>query len=69
MCVYEKVRAYINEKGLKPNDVAQKATIPIDAFNAILSGKQTMYADDLRAICVALNISPEVFIEISLSKQ
>jgi hypothetical protein len=23
-----------------------------------------MYADDLRAICLALNVSPEIFIEV-----
>lgn len=67
MCVYEKVRAYIDEKGLKQVAVAQKAGIPKVTFNAIMNGKRTLYADDLRAICLALNVSPELFIDIKSS--
>lgn len=63
--VYEKVRAYIDEKGLKQVVVAEKAGIPNVTFNAMMNGRRTMYADDLRAICLALNVSPELFIEIS----
>ncbi len=62
--VYEKVRAYIDENGIKQVAVAQKAGIPKVTFNAIMNGKRTLYADDLRAICLALNVSPELFIEV-----
>ena len=64
MRVYEKVRAYIDDNGFKQVVVAQKAGIPKVTFNAIMNGKRTLYADDLRAICLALNVSPELFIEI-----
>lgn len=64
MCVYKKVRAYIDDNGLKQVVVAQKAGIPKTTFNAIMNGKRTMYADDLRAICLALNVSPELFIDM-----
>lgn len=67
MSVYEKVRAYIDENGLKQVAVAQKAGIPKATFNAILNGKRTLYADDLKAICLALNVSPELFIEVPSS--
>ena len=63
MKVYEKVRAYIDDNGLKQVVIAQKSGIPNTTFNAILNGKRTLYADDLRAICLALNVSPETFIE------
>lgn len=62
MRIYEKVRAYITDNGLKQIAVAQKSGIPKTTFNAILNGKRTMYADDLRAICLALNVSPELFV-------
>lgn len=65
MHVYEKVRAYIEQQGYKQVVIANKAGIPQTTFNAIMNGKRTMYADDLRAICVALNVSPELFIEIN----
>ena len=64
MKVYEKVRLYIDEQGIKQVTVAEKAGISKNVFNQILSGKRTMYADDLRAICLALNVSPEMFVEI-----
>ncbi len=62
--VYQKVRAYIDEHGYKQVAVAQKAGIPKVTFNAIMNGKRTLYADDLCAICFALNVSPELFIEV-----
>lgn len=64
MRVYEKVRAYIDEQGLKQKTVAEKAGIPNVTFNAIMNGKRTLYADDLKAICIALQVSPEKFIEV-----
>lgn len=64
MHVYEKVRAYIDEKGYKQVTIARKAGIPKTTFNAIMNGKRTLYADDLCSICIALNVSPELFIEV-----
>lgn len=65
MHVYEKVRTYIDANGYKQVTIAKKAGIPKTTFNAIMNGKRTLYADDLRAICIALNVSPEVFININ----
>lgn len=64
MKVYEKVREYLEQNGLKQKAVAEKAGIPNTTFNAIMNGKRTMYADDLRAVCFALNVKPETFIDI-----
>ena len=65
MQVYEKVRSYIDDNGYKQVTIAEKAGIPKGTFNAILNGKRTLYADDLKSICIALNVSPEVFISIN----
>ena len=67
MRVYEKVRTYIEENGYKQVVVAQKAGISKVTFNSMMNGHRTMYADDLRAICLALNVSPELFIEVKRS--
>lgn len=64
MHVYEKVKSYIIENGYKQVSIAKKCGIPSTTFNAIMNGKRTMYADDLCAICVALNVSPEIFIDV-----
>ena len=66
MHVYEKVRAYLDANGLKQKVIAEKAGISNSTFNAILNGKRTLYADDLRSICLALNVSPEVFIDVKM---
>lgn len=63
--VYQKVRSYLDDNGIKQVAVAQKAGISKTTFNAIMNGKRTLYADDLRAICIALDVSPEVFIEVN----
>lgn len=67
MEVYKKVREYIEENGYKQLVVAQKAGFSKVTFNAMMNGKRTMYADDLKAVCLALNVSPELFIEIPKS--
>lgn len=64
MPVYEKVKAYIDKNGMKQITVARKAGISKIAFNEMMNGRQTIYADDLRAICLALNVSPELFVEV-----
>jgi transcriptional regulator with XRE-family HTH domain len=64
MYVYEKVRFYIEYYGITQNAVAKKAGISNVTLNAILNGKRRLYADDLRAICIALNVPPEMFIDL-----
>lgn len=61
MQVYEKVREYIENNHLKQKSVAEAACIPNVTFNAILNGKRKMYAEDLKAICIALNVSADIF--------
>lgn len=65
MCVYQKVRSYLVDNGIEPAWVGEKIGVPISTLNAILDGTETLYADDLRAICYALNVSPEEFIMIT----
>ena len=63
MMVYEKIREYITANGYKQVAVAQKAGISSKRFNALMNGRRKLYSDDLYAICIALNISPEMFVE------
>lgn len=65
MEVYKKVRTYIEKNGYKQPAIARKAGISDAAFGAMMNGSRTMYADDLRAVCLALNVSPEVFLDTS----
>lgn len=62
MRVYERVRDYLDSRGIKHCVVARKAGIPEKTFNAIMCGKRTMYADDLEAICHALGECASAFV-------
>lgn len=64
MEVYKKVRTYIEKNGYERATVAIMSGIPQIMFNKMMDGRTKMYADDLRAICLALNVSPELFIEL-----
>jgi len=64
MCVYQKVRSYLEDNEIESISVAERLKMPIEQFNAILNGTETLYADDLREICYALNVSPEEFITL-----
>jgi len=63
MEVYKKVLKYIDNNNLEKSTIAKKAGLSSEAFKSMLSGKTKMHADDLRAICLVLNVSPEVFID------
>lgn len=61
MRVHEKVYKYIEDNHLKQISIAEAANIPNPIFNAMLHGKRTMYAEDLKAICEALGVSADIF--------
>ena len=63
MLVHQKVRDYMDDNRITRAVIANKLGLPIDTFDAILNGTRTMYAEDLRAVCYALQVSPELFIE------
>ncbi len=63
MSVYQKIKSYMEQRGMAVGEIAPKANLSECALAAILSGEITLYADDLRAICLALNVSPEAFVE------
>ena len=62
MRVYEKVRDYLDTRGIKHSVVARNAGISIKTFSAMMCGNRTMYAYDLEAICHALGVCATEFI-------
>ena len=67
MTICEKVRVYLDENKLTRKEIAERANISYPAFNAMMVGKRKMYPEELRAICFALKVKPEVFMNIKLS--
>ena len=63
MKVYEKINAYIAANGVAPDALSNSTGIPQDRLGSVLRGEEILYAKDLKAICLALNVSPEAFID------
>lgn len=63
MKVYEKIKAYMIVNNIDLAAVSNSTGISQNQLVALLDGKETLYARDLKAICLALNISPETFID------
>lgn len=55
--VYQRIREYLKDHGIRQVFVADKAGIDRSVFNLMLHGKRTIKADTLVDICNALNIS------------
>lgn len=64
MKVYEKVKAYLVAKGIDTVALSSSTGIPQNRLISLLSGEETLYVKELKAICLALNVSPELFIEV-----
>ena len=63
MQVYEMVHKYIIEHGINQGEIAKKCNLSVFEFSTMMTGNRKMYAEDLRAICYVLEVSPEEFID------
>ncbi len=63
MKVHKKIQAYVSANGVATDALSNRTGIPKDRLVSMLNGKETLYAKDLKAICLALNVSPETFID------
>jgi len=61
MGIYQKINNYIKKNNLSYECIAKKSNISPKDLQAMMNGKQTLYPEDLRAICYALNVKPEKF--------
>lgn len=58
-----RIKAYIDERGIKQSAVAAAAEMPPDALSRTLSGNRTMTADELVLICKFLRVPVETFVK------
>lgn len=68
MEIRQRIRACINDRGIKQYVIAKKAGFSPKQFSAMMTGKRKIYAEDLGPICVALNVSVGEFIKPELTK-
>ncbi|HEY3424344.1 MAG TPA: hypothetical protein VGL27_06070 [Negativicutes bacterium] len=64
MLVYQRLRKYIDENGIKQTHVAGRVnSVDVKALNAILNGNRKLSADEFEDICInGLQINPEYFL-------
>lgn len=63
MKVHEKIKAYIVANGIATDALSLSTGIPKERLGSMLNGGEILYAKDLKVICLALNVSPEMFID------
>lgn len=62
MRVYERLGEYISKNEIDLAALAARCGIEASSLKAILCGERKLYADELREVCIALNLSPEFFV-------
>lgn len=60
--VGQRIKAYLEENGIKKNFIAEKASIPSAVFTAILSGTRKIEVMEYYRICTALKVDLLTFI-------
>lgn len=65
MEVNARIKAYIDEHGLKQSRIAAKAGLSTQKFNAMLNRKRRISAEELGDICNALGADPKIFLDRS----
>ncbi len=61
MRIYERIKLYIQDEGLKQKVVAKKAGYSEKQFSAMMRGNRKIDADDYEKICIALGKEPNDF--------
>ena len=59
--MYKKIKAYLEEKGIKQKIVAQKMSISENTMCAILAGTRRLTAEEYLNLCEILNVTPGTF--------
>lgn len=57
----ERLKYFLQERGLKQSVVAERIGMNRKSFNAILNGHVDLRADTLEDVCKFMGISPTVF--------
>ena len=55
----------MEQRGIKLITIAEKAEIKSERFYRIISGESNMTPEEFRSICLALNVSPMLFLNMN----
>ncbi|MDQ7095985.1 helix-turn-helix transcriptional regulator [Desulfosporosinus sp. PR] len=59
----KRIQDYIKSKGLKQGFIAQQAGYKKNEFSAMMNGYKKITVEDMERICLALEVSPSLFIK------
>lgn len=62
MTVNEKLKSYIQKRGIKQTAIAEAIGMNNQNFNAIINGKVALKVTTLEAICEFLSVDPAFFL-------
>lgn len=57
----ERLKMYLQEKGIKQSVVADRIGMNKKSFNAVLNGRAELKADTLEAVCLFIDVPPTFF--------
>ena len=60
--IYESVRDYIKDAGIKYTFIADKTGMKVNVISMIMQGKRKLGADEFVTICGALHVPPDKFL-------
>jgi transcriptional regulator with XRE-family HTH domain len=61
MEIHQRIRSYIQKKGLKFNFVAEKSDINPKRFYRLMNGDSPLSLDEYEKICLGLEVEPGYF--------
>ena len=56
MRIYERIKKYLDDNGIKQKENAKRSNIPENTFSMILNGKRKLEADEALSILKALGV-------------
>lgn len=63
MSINQKLKQYVDEKGIKQSYIRQKTGLSADAVSRVLNSTRKLQADEFLSICAALELDPNYFRE------
>lgn len=61
MSINERLKQFLEERGIKQSYLVKKTNMTADAISRILAGKRKITAEELLLICEALHVDPRIF--------
>lgn len=69
MRVYQKIKKYLEENGIKQKFLSDKTGIPENTLSMMLNGSRKIDADELVKIVISLNLDANYFIKNISNKE